>query len=367
MFDRRLLQNFDWFFLLLILMIVGLGLINLYSATFPLGKGGQRIFYRQIYWFCIGIGVFLITTTFDYHYLERFAYHIYIFSLGLLIFVLLKGKVYSGSQRWISVFCFNFQPSELAKLSSVIMLAKYLSQNHRYPYCGLREVWKAFLIVALPAFLIVQQPDLGTGLLILLLGISIIFFFGMDLKATVVLVGSFLISSPIIWAFLRDYQKRRIISFLFPESDPLGSGYHIIQSKIAIGAGMFLGKGFLKGTQTRLHFLPEQHTDFAFSVFAEEWGFVGSILLISLYLILILWAIRIAKNSKESFGTLLALGIISIIFWQTAINIAMTTGILPVVGIPLSLFSYGGSAMVTIMAGLGLIMNINMRRYMFQG
>jgi rod shape determining protein RodA len=175
----------------------------------------------------------------------------------------------------------------------------------------------------------------------------------------------FLALSPFIWFNLKEYQQMRILTFLSPEMDPLGSGYHINQSKIAIGSGLLWGKGFLKGTQTRLHFLPEQHTDFAFSVLAEEWGFLGSTLLLLLYLFLILWGLNIAKSAKDHFGSMMAVGIVAMTFWQVIINVGMVTGLLPVVGIPLLLFSYGGSSMVTTMAALGLLMNISMRRFMF--
>ena len=181
-----------------------------------------------------------------------------------------------------------------------------------------------------------------------------------------ILVVTTILAAPFLWYSLKDYQQKRILTFLSPELDPLGAGYHINQSKIAIGSGLLWGKGFLKGTQTRLHFLPEQHTDFAFSVLAEEWGFLGSFLLLAIYLLLILWGINIAKNSKDKFGAIIALGIVAIIFWQLVINVSMVTGLLPVVGIPLVMLSYGGSSIVATMAGMGLLMNISMRRFMFQ-
>jgi len=189
---------------------------------------------------------------------------------------------------------------------------------------------------------------------------------GVEWKSILIFIGLVTSAAPIIWINLRAYQKSRISIFLNPDLDPLGAGYHINQSKIAIGSGRWFGKGFLNGTQTRLHFLPEQHTDFAFSVLAEEWGFVGSSLLLLLYLTLIIWGIMIARNSKDRFGSILAVGIVAIVFWQVIINVGMVTGLLPVVGIPLLLFSYGGSSLVSTMAAIGLLMNISMRRFMFQ-
>ncbi len=367
MFDRRLVQNFDWFILLLIMAIAGISILNLYSATFAIrAEGGSLVFMKQIYWYCIGFAVLLIMTTFNYYSLERIAYPAYFFTLALLVLVLFHGKISSGSQRWLSFGGFSFQPSELVKISLVISLAKFFNERKEFKEYRIRDLWQPFLLVLAPSILIVKQPDLGTALLIVIIGVSMISFAKIYWKSLVILVGSVLSVAPFIWFNLKEYQQRRILTFLRPDMDPLGAGYHINQSKIAIGSGLFWGKGFLKGTQTRLHFLPEQHTDFAFSVWAEEWGFVGSLVLLSLYLVIILWGISIAKNSKDKFGSMLAIGVTAIVFWQVIINVGMVTGLLPVVGIPLVLFSYGGSSLVATMACLGLLMNIRMRRFMFQ-
>ncbi len=367
MFDRRLIQNFDWVLLLLLLILAGISVFNLYSATSTIRSvGGSQVFIRQIYWFLIGFAVFLMMTTFNYFILERFAFPIFFTCLGLLILVLVVGKITSGSQRWLNLGFISFQPSELAKISIVILLAKFFSEQQKIGGYRLRDLWQPFIYVGLAGVLILNEPDLGTALLLVLVSVSIIIFVRMDWKSFAIMVGSALSLAPFIWLHLKDYQKMRILTFLRPDMDPLGSGYHINQSKIAIGSGQFLGKGFMKGTQTRLHFLPEQHTDFAFSVFSEEWGFIGSIVLLLLYLFLILWGLNIAKTSKDRFGSILAVGIVAIIFWQVIINVAMATGMLPVVGIPLVLFSYGGSSLVSTMAAMGLLMNISMRRFIFQ-
>jgi rod shape determining protein RodA len=248
----------------------------------------------------------------------------------------------------------------------VIALAKYFIDHGEYNEYRLRDLWKPFIMIAVPSLLIIKQPDLGSALIIVIISFSIILFMKINLKSFLILLAASLASVPFIWFNLKEYQQMRILTFLMPERDPLGAGYHIIQSKIAVGSGLFWGKGFLKGTQTRLHFLPEQHTDFAFSVLAEERGFFGSTGLLLLYLFLVLWGINIAKNSKDKFGTILAIGFISIVFWQLLINVSMAIGLLPVVGIPLVLFSYGGSSIVTTMIGMGILMNISMRRFMFQ-
>ena len=368
MFDRRLIQNFDWILLILLILIGAVSVLNLYSATFPIrGSGGSQIFIKQIYWFLIGFAVLFIMITFDYHALERLAYPAYYFSLALLIVVLVFGKVYSGSQRWLSLGGVTFQPSEFAKIALVLALAKYFTRRAEYhSEYRLRDLWQPFLFISMPCILIIKQPDLGTSLVLLIVSFSIILFVKVKWKSLLILVLAFLSAVPFIWFTLKEYQQKRILTFLRPELDPLGAGYHINQSKIAIGSGLLWGKGFLKGTQTRLHFLPEQHTDFAFSVLAEEWGFIGSIFLLLLYFFLIIWGINIAKISKDKFGSIMALGLIAIIFWQLVINVSMAIGLLPVVGIPLVMFSYGGSSIVSTMAGMGLLMNISMRRFMFQ-
>ena len=367
MFDRRLLQNFDWILLLLLILIGSLSIMNLYSATFPIrDAGGSQIFFKQIYWYLIGFAVLLIMTTFDYHVLERFAYPIYFLSLSLLLLVLSIGKVYSGSQRWISFGGIAFQPSEFAKIAIVIILARYFTDHGEYTGYRLRDLWRPSILIILPFMLIVKQPDLGTALILVIISFSVILFMKIKWRSLVILIMGTLVSAPFIWFTLKEYQQKRILTFMKPDMDPLGAGYHIIQSKIAIGSGLLWGKGFLKGTQTRLHFLPEQHSDFAFSVLAEEWGFMGSAILLILYLLLILWGINIAKSSKDMFGSLLAVGTISIVFWQLVINVSMAIGLLPVVGIPLVFFSSGGSSIISTMVGMGLLMNISMRRFMFQ-
>ncbi len=367
MFDRRLIQNFDWILLLVLLLIAGVSIMNLYSATYAIRDvGGGRVFLKHIYWFLIGFGVFFLMTTFNYHALERLAYPAYFLSLALLALVFVTGKAASGSQRWLAVGSLSFQPSELAKLALLMVLAKFFSDRGGYQESRLRDLWQPFILIGIPCALILKEPDLGTAILLIFVSLSLILFVRVHWKSLLILALSAISLAPFIWFNLKEYQRMRVLAFLRPDMDPLGSGYHINQSKIAIGSGLFWGKGLLKGTQTRLHFLPEQHTDFAFSVLAEEWGFIGSGFLLLAYLFLILWGLNIAKNSKDKFGSMIAIGIVALIFWQVTINVGMVTGLLPVVGIPLPLFSYGGSSLVTTMAALGILMNISMRRFMFQ-
>jgi len=367
MFDRRLIQNFDWILLILLISIAAISVLNLYSATYAIRNvGGSQIFLKQIYWFLIGFGVLLLMTTFDYHVLERFAYPLYVGCIALLILVLLIGDVHSGSQRWLRFGGISFQPSELSKLALIIVLAKYFSERGERTDYQLRDLWQPFLYIAIPSFLIIKEPDLGTALSLVIVCFSILLFVKIRLKSLLILAITSLSAAPFIWYNLKEYQQRRILTFLRPDMDPLGAGYHINQSKIAIGSGLLWGKGYLKGTQTRLHFLPEQHTDFAFSVLAEEWGFAGSVALLLLFLFLIFWGINIARNSRDRFGTILALGIVAIVFWQLVINVCMVTGLLPVVGMPLTIFSYGGSSIISTMASMGVLMSISMRRFVFQ-
>ncbi|MBN1850258.1 MAG: rod shape-determining protein RodA [Deltaproteobacteria bacterium] len=367
MFDRRLLQNFDWILLLLLVILAFMSILNLYSATYPIrDSGGSQIFIKQIYWFLFGFALLLVVTMFDYHLLDRIAYPLYISTLILLMMVLIIGKIYSGSQRWLSFGGIVFQPSEFTKITTIIVLAKYFSGHGEYDEYRLRDLWWPFLLVLVPCLLIAKQPDLGSSLALAIIAFSIILFVKIKWRSLFILMITTMSAAPFIWYTLQEYQQKRILSFLRPETDPLGAGYHIIQSKIAVGSGLLWGKGFLKGTQTRLHFLPEQHSDFAFSVLAEEWGFVGSFSLLMVYLLLILWGINIAKSSKDKLGTITAIGIVAIVFWQLVINVSMTIGLLPVVGIPLVLFSSGGSSIISTMLGMGLLMNISMRRFMFQ-
>jgi rod shape determining protein RodA len=367
MFDRRLLDNFDWILLILLIMIGLLSAVNLYSATYSIrSMGGSGICVKQICWFGIGFLVLLTMTTFDYHLLDRLAYPLFFLCLILLLAVLHIGRVTHGSQRWLDLGFFSVQPSEMVKVSIILVLAKHFSASQKTGDYRIRDLWKPLVMIAIPFVMIVSQPDLGTALMVLMVSFSIILFVRINWRSMLIFLSIACITAPFFWMSLQGYQKKRIIAFLSPDMDPLGSAYHVTQSKIAIGSGLFWGKGYLKGTQTSLKFLPQQHTDFLFSVLAEEWGFIGSAALLALYLLLILWCLNIARNSKDRFGTLVVVGVVALVFWHLVINVCMVTGLLPVVGIPLALFSYGGSSVVSTLAATGLVMNVSMRRFMFQ-
>jgi rod shape determining protein RodA len=365
--DRRLLLNFDWTLFFLVLLLCVIGLFNIYSAGFSL-KDIHRVppYIKQIQWILIGIVGMAIAFFIDYRFLSRHAYIFYAISVVLLVVVFFTGYATRGSQRWIAIGGFTFQPSELVKLTVILALAKYFDGHRLGTDYPMRKLFTPFVIVLVPFAFILKQPDLGTGLILLILFLSIILFIGLEWKSLLMSAGGIMLMSPLFWFILKPYQQERILTFFNPDRDPLGSGYHIIQSMIAVGSGGLFGKGFLKGTQTQLKFLPEQQTDFVFSVFAEEWGFLGGMILMIMYMSLILWGLKIAMHARDYLGALVAYGITILIFWELFINIGMVLGILPVVGIPLPFLSYGGSSMVVLMTAVGLLMNISVRRFILQ-
>jgi len=365
MIDRRFVKHFDWGLLGLTFLIIFLGLLTLYSAVTSSTAGPQKILYfKQLVWYCIGLAAMIFSLFINYKLLDRWAPVIYAMCMFLLLYVLLFGKHVAGAQRWIMMGPFSIQPSELAKIAVIIILARYYSKLANIGGLNLRELFTPFVLAIIPFFLIVKQPDLGTGMIVLLIAGSMTVFVKIERRSLLCIITSCTIAVPLVWFLLKGYQKRRILTFLNPDRDPLGAGYHVIQSKIAIGSGMISGKGFLKGTQNALAFLPEQHTDFIFSVLAEEWGFIGAFILLCLFLIFIIWGLNIAYRCREPFGTIIAVGVTAMIFWQVFINIAMTMGLMPIVGVTLPFISYGGSSVITTMLCVGLLLNISMRRFL---
>jgi len=365
--DRRLVQNFDWGLLGVTLLLALFGFLTLYSATTTVSNGSQQMIYiKQIIWFCGGFVVMVMAFMINYKLLDRWADIIYIFCIILLLSVLIFGKFVAGSRRWLVFGPLSVQPSELAKITIIIVLAKYYSNVASPKGLQFRELLKPLVYTGIPFLLIVKQPDLGTAMLLAFIALSMTVFVKIEKKTYYWLLGSAMVCAPLVWFLLKDYQKKRILTFFNPDRDPLGAGYHIIQSKIAIGSGMITGKGYLEGTQNALSFLPEQHTDFIFSVLAEEWGFLGTTILLFLFFMLIFLGLKIAHGSKDPFGTMLAFGITSMIFFHVFINIGMVMGLMPVVGVPLPLISYGGSSMMTIMVSIGLLISISIRRFMFE-
>ena len=320
---------------------------------------------RQLSWAALGLLGMVVTFAVDYRRLERWAYPLYGFSLVLLLLVPVLGSFGGGARRWINLGLFSLQPSELVKVTLLLVLARYF---HRYaPPQGyrLRDLVYPAVLVAIPAGLVLAEPNLGTAVILGFLFLSLAFAAGIRLGSLVlagIAGGSVL---PVLWHHLKPYQKQRVSSFLNPDLDPLGAGYHMIQSKITVGSGMLWGKGFLQGTQNRLDFLPEKHTDFVFAVLAEEWGFVGTFVLLTLYGMLLARLLVIAWKARDRFGSFLAVGVVGMAFWQLLINIGMNIGVLPVVGVPLPLLSYGGSSLLTMLVALGLALNVSTRRFLF--
>jgi len=365
-FDRRIFQNFDWTLMMLVLSICAIGILNIYSAGYAAGERQIPFYLKQIQWIILGLIIMMVIFFIDYRLIIKGAYVIYGISIALLALVYIYGYTMHGSQRWLAFGGFVFQPSEVMKLTIIIALARYFDDHKSNEPYKLKELFVPFLIVIAPFLLILKQPDLGTALIIMIIFVSIIFFVGVNWKSFFIALAGGLVFIPIGWLFLKDYQKERLITFFNPEKDPLGAGYHIIQSMIAVGSGGFFGKGFLNGSQTQLKFLPEQQTDFVFSVFAEEWGFIGGMVLIIMFMSLILWGLKIALHARDLLGTIIAFGITALISWEVFINIGMVLGILPVVGISLPFLSYGGSAMASLMTAIGLLMNINVRKFILQ-
>lgn len=366
MIDRRLITNIDWVLAILVVTVCLLGILNIYSATTPYKIVGTAYYIKQIYWMLVGMIISLTVCSIDYHILEDFSYWLYGLLVVLLIAVLVVGRRSMGATRWLNLGLFSIQPSELMKLVMIVTFARFFNNLQAVGGLLVRDMLIPLSLLAIPTALIMKQPDLGTATLVILIALSMVMYVGLRWSAIVTFVS---ITIPMVWigwAFLlRPYQKNRVLDFLNPERSRLGSGYHIIQSKIAVGSGGLTGKGFVKGTQSQLRFLPEQHTDFAFSVFAEEWGFIGCLLLIILYVSLVLWGLNIARRCNDRFGGLLAVGVTAMLFWHIVINMGMVIGLFPVVGVPLPFFSYGGTSMITSMVGIGLLQNISMRRFMF--
>ncbi len=362
--DRRFFQYFDWGLLVLLLCVSGMALMNLYSASYPPSPWGIPPFLKQCYLFLFGLMGILFILCFDYKILHFWNYPFYIFIIFLLLLVLVMGNSAGGAQRWINLGLFKLQPSEPAKLMLVVTLASYYSRKEQSDGYGVKEMVTPVLLTLLPFLLILKQPDLGTALMLGIIFVSMTVF--AKVRWQTYGLGIILGSAAGVFAWfylLRDYQKRRIETLLNPAKDPMGQGYQILQSKIAVGSGGVSGKGYLEGTQGHLHFLPERHTDFAFSVWGEEWGFAGSLFFLGTYFLMLFWGLYVAMTARDRFGVFLSFGVVMLIFWQAVINLLMILGFLPVVGIPLPLVSYGGSSLLTTLLGLGILMNVRMRRF----
>jgi rod shape determining protein RodA len=366
--DHRLLgqarDHFDWALFVGTVLLAGIGVINLYSATSVSRDALREIYVQQVYWLVFGGIIASLVAAIDYRHYERLGYGLYAVGVVLLVLVFILGRDIRGSSRWINIGSFSFQPSEFMKLFLIIALAKYLHDDPKSEGRTLRDLLVPALIVFVPMALVMRQPDLGTALILGLIFVTICALTRIAMRSLLTLVASGAIIIPVMWNYvLKDYQKTRVTAFLNPEANILGTGWHAHHARVAIGNGGIFGQGFMRGTQNQFLFLPDQHSDFPFAVFAEDWGLVGCVVLVLLYGFLVLWAIRIAATAKDRFGAVLAIGVGSLIFWHAFFNLGMVTGLLPVVGVTLPLFSAGGSSVMTILIGIGLLMNVSMRRF----
>ena len=352
------LQSINYPLLGLIITLFFVGLAALYSISngdfnsWPL-KHSQR--------FILGLIIFFLVIFFDLRLIFGYAYVIFFLSIISLVIIPFFGIESNGATRWINIAGISLQPSEFVKYTLILALAKYFhSINNDSSF--IKTLIIPLIITIVPVLLVITQPDLGTALIILLGGISLFWISGLNYKYFIVGVFTILCSLPVLWQYLKDYQKDRVLTFFNPERDPLGNGYHIMQSKIALGSGGIFGKGYMEGTQSHLNFLPEMQTDFIFTMLGEEFGFIGTLLLLLIYAALIMISIRLALKSRSLFSKYLSLGVCNVFFIYVFVNIGMVTGLLPVVGVPLPFISYGGSSMLAVMFGFGLLMNCYINR-----
>jgi rod shape determining protein RodA len=353
------LWQVNWPLVLLLTVIACVGFAMLYSAA----NGSLSPWAsRQIVRFAVGVIAMLTVALIDIRVWLKYAYAAYLATLALLAAVEVAGFTGMGAQRWIDLGPFQVQPSELMKVTVVLALARYFHGLAPEEVARPGYMVAPLLMVLAPAVLVLRQPDLGTAGMLILVGGVMFFLAGVRLWKLAAVVALSLAAIPLAWQFLHDYQRRRVLTFLDPESDPLGAGYHILQSKIALGSGGVFGKGFLQGTQSHLNFVPEKQTDFVFTLLAEEFGLVGGLVLLTLYALVLVYGVSIALRSRHQFGRLLAMGLTASFFLSVFVNIAMVMGLVPVVGMPLPLISYGGTAMVTVLVGFGLIMCVSIHR-----
>jgi rod shape determining protein RodA len=347
----------DLSILLPALLLCGVGVAMVYSATHA-NPVTVHLYLKQLFWIGLGVIGLVLAASMNYQVLlDRYTYPLYGLLLALLAVLLAVGQEIAGSRRWLSLGSFGIQPSEFAKIATVLVLAKFLSAREGRPLSW-EIVLGTFALTGVPMLLILKEPDLGTALIFIVLAFAMLYAYGVPWKRLALLLAGGVFSSPLIWLLLKDYQRQRLLIFLNPGSDNLGSGYNVIQSKIAVGSGMLLGKGWLMGTQGQLRFVPEHHTDFIFSVLAEEWGFVGALGLLLLFAILLLQSLRVARLARDLAGSLVAVGLTTVMATQVVVNLCVAIGLLPVTGMTLPLISYGGSSLLTTMIMLGILMNV---------
>ncbi len=362
---KRWAKNLDWPLVAMVSIVTAIGLAMLYSASRQVGSSEMSTYFvRQLVWVAIALVALVVAASIDYHVILSLAPFVFVAVLGCLLWVILAGRMAQGARRWLGFGPVHIQPSELAKIALVLILAKYADalreRVQKLPaFCG------ALLLAAALGLLIVLEPDLGTALVFVPVLVVMLYVAGCRKRHIAMLAVFGLLSSPVLWMGLKDYQQRRLVAFIDPAADPLGSGYQSLQSEIAIGSGGVFGKGWMQGTQSRLKYVPAQHTDFIFSVFAEEWGLLGSLLLLGLYGGIIWRGMQLAIEARDFSGQVLAGGLTTLLAVHVVINVAVTMRMMPVTGLPLPFMSYGGSFMVTMAICVGLLLNVGLRRTMF--
>lgn len=362
--SRSAFKRFNWDFAIIIFFLQFVGILNLYSAAYSTDHL-TGVFRSQLIWIAIGWVAFLVVSRFDYKNFIKFSPVFYWVNLVALVLVLLIGKKIYGSRRWLDLMVFNYQPSESMKFFLILFMAGFLARNKLENF-NFKDLVKPGLILGVPFLLTAKQPDLGTAILLLAIPSSMILFLKVRRKVLLTIFAILAISLPLAWNYaLKDYQKNRVLNFLNPERDPRGTGYNSIQAKIAIGSGQILGRGYRDGSQNQLQFLPERHSDFIFCVLSEEFGFIGGVITLMFFLWLLITILNIARDCGDRAGALICVGVASFIFWHLIINIGMVAGLMPIVGVPLPLLSYGGSSMVTFMTSLGIVASVGNRRFMF--
>jgi rod shape determining protein RodA len=358
--ERRLYFHIDWALVAAVLALTGIGVMMIYSAT---QSSAPRLYVSQLYAFAIGLVALLVALTIDYRTLADRSHLIYVGIVLLLVYVMFFGAVRGGARRWIPLGAFNLQPSELAKMAVALVLAKFFGESRRGAP-SMTDLLIAGALAGLPFLLIARQPDLGTAVTIVPVYLAIAFAAGLPLRVLGIVALVAILVTPVAWKFgLKDYQRQRVITFIDPSKDTRGAGYQQIQARITAGSGGIWGKGFMKGTQGQLRFLPVAHNDFIFSAWAEEQGFVGVLVALGLYLFVILRSLDAARLAKDRLGAYLVLGVLAGFTFQVLYNVTMSAGLAPVKGLTLPLMSYGGSSLIATLAGFGLILNVRMRRF----
>lgn len=366
-FDKRLVTHFNWPLLGVVLVLACAGLVNLHSATSSFDASDAGFFKAQLLWSFVGLVTAFFIVTVHYKFLLSQSYILYGLTLALLVSVLLFGKVVNGSLSWLQVGPVSLQPTEMAKLGMILALARHLSQWHPRYKAGLRDLMPSLGLFLMPTILVLMQGDLGSSLFFGMIYVTMILVQGVRWKLVASMVLLFVAVVVLaFFFFLSPHQKSRVKTFMDPESDRRGAGYHLIQSKIAVGSGGWIGKGYMKGQTHKLKFIPERHTDFIFPVLAEEWGFLGATFVLLSFLAFLFFSLNVAERTTDRYSFFLVIGLVSVFFWHMVVNLGGVLGLMPLTGVPLPFFSYGGSALLTNWIAVGILLNISMRRFMFK-